>query len=357
MLESYTIVAWGGYQYFNDHIDDVKDKVKIQYLYANAKYVKNKHQYQLINKSEDILKLDKPYIIICLAKEAEVRDAATWCKKNKIPFIHMEFLFNRSVFGVRYLKAVGGIFRDAFNNVIDIDENVPETIIIDVAGAKNSFVKIGNIQVKERLHIKVLGHDGRIEIGDGTTIVSANMIVNTLGKISIGKDCMFAHSISIMQSDQHLIFDKESKLRINNTKNIMIGNHVWIGRETELLGGAEIGDGSVCGARTVTSGKFPGNVILAGCPARVIRENILWSRDLIENSDFDCFEKCKDQKALVYAAESSDLYCPEGIDVKNVKKDSLEEMIIHLYQSGITTVGIAKLIEKMYGQYYVPKKK
>lgn len=351
MFKDYSVVAWGGYQYFSEHIDDIKNKVKIEYIYGNIEYIKAKEGYQLLGDREGILTLKQPMVVICVAKVSEVKEAAKWCRDHKIPCIHMDFLFNKSGICGKYLKAIGGEYRDENNNLIKLSQKASDEIFIDVRKSKNAKIVIGAVSVKERVKIAMFGHDAQLNIGDGTTMVYTDINVNTGGKVSIGKHCMFAMAISIKQSDQHLIFDKSTHERINYPRDIVIGNHVWIGREAQILGGAEIGDGSVCGARTVTSGKFPSNVIIAGCPARVVRENVVWARDLVETSDFDTLEQCKDQNGLLYPEK-------DGLQPFRMKKrkDPLEEMIIHLYQSGVTTVGIAKLIEKMYGQYYVPKK-
>ena len=351
MFKDYSVVAWGGYQYFSEHIDDIKNKVKIEYIYGNIEYIKEKEGYQLLGDREGILTLKQPMVVICVAKVSEVKEAAKWCRDHKIPCIHMDFLFNKSGICGKYLKAIGGRYEDYNHNCITISDKAADNIFIEIFKSKNTSVHIGGIKVKDRLKIKMMGHQGMLSIGEGTSVVTAKIIVNTEGHVKIGKDCMLADDISVMQSDQHLIFDKSTHERINYPRNIVIGNHVWIGRESQILGGAEIGDGSVCGARTVTSGKFPSNVIIAGCPARVVRENVVWARDLVEASDFDTLEQCKDQNGLLYPEGDE----PQPFRMKK-RKDPLEEMIIHLYQSGVTTVGIAKLIEKMYGQYYVPKK-
>jgi acetyltransferase-like isoleucine patch superfamily enzyme len=52
---------------------------------------------------------------------------------------------------------------------------------------------------------------------------------------------------------------------------IHIGSNVWIGFDTCVLPGVTIGDNSVVGARSVVTLDVPPNTIVAGNPARVIR--------------------------------------------------------------------------------------
>lgn len=54
-------------------------------------------------------------------------------------------------------------------------------------------------------------------------------------------------------------------------KNTIIGNDVWIGSETCIIGGAQIGHGCVIGAYSIVRGHYPPYSIVYGNPARVQR--------------------------------------------------------------------------------------
>lgn len=53
--------------------------------------------------------------------------------------------------------------------------------------------------------------------------------------------------------------------------DITIGNDVWIGMDTIVLGGVTIGNGSVIAAGSVVTKSIPENVLAGGVPARVIK--------------------------------------------------------------------------------------
>ncbi len=53
---------------------------------------------------------------------------------------------------------------------------------------------------------------------------------------------------------------------------ITVGNNVWIGAGTIVLGGTTIGDNTVIGAGSVVTKSIPSNVIAVGVPCRVVRE-------------------------------------------------------------------------------------
>ena len=59
-------------------------------------------------------------------------------------------------------------------------------------------------------------------------------------------------------------------------KPIHIGEHVWIGNRAIILKGVTIGDGAIVAAGALVTGDVPAHTIVAGVPARIIKENINW---------------------------------------------------------------------------------
>jgi acetyltransferase-like isoleucine patch superfamily enzyme len=53
---------------------------------------------------------------------------------------------------------------------------------------------------------------------------------------------------------------------------IKIGEGVWIGARATILPGVTIGAGSVVAAGSLVTKDMPANVLIAGVPAKVIRE-------------------------------------------------------------------------------------
>jgi len=51
----------------------------------------------------------------------------------------------------------------------------------------------------------------------------------------------------------------------------VLGNDVWIGANTLIMGGIKVGDGAIIGAGAVVTKDIPAYAIAVGCPAKVIR--------------------------------------------------------------------------------------
>lgn len=55
-------------------------------------------------------------------------------------------------------------------------------------------------------------------------------------------------------------------------RHFHIGENVWIGANATILSGVTIGDGAIIAAGAVVTKDVPQNTIVAGVPARVMRE-------------------------------------------------------------------------------------
>lgn len=105
--------------------------------------------------------------------------------------------------------------------------------------------------------------------------INAGTQLRCMERIVIGPSCAIGRNVLIMDFDAHEItYADGTKNRI--TAPITIGAHVWIGAGATILKGVTIGDNAVIGAGSVVTRDVPANTIVAGNPARIIRENIQW---------------------------------------------------------------------------------
>lgn len=105
----------------------------------------------------------------------------------------------------------------------------------------------------------------------------STIVLSESKNVIIGQDCMFSYEVSIRVADVHLIYDTKTKERLNHSKSIYIGDHVWLGQNALILKGTQIGSGSIIGANSVLSNKtVPSNTTFAGSPARLTKEDTFW---------------------------------------------------------------------------------
>lgn len=95
--------------------------------------------------------------------------------------------------------------------------------------------------------------------------------------ITIGDNCYFAVNTIIRNGDGHTLFDTATGEILNEPKEIVLGNHIWVTSNCMILKGSHIADNCVVAAQSMVNRRFeePG-CLLAGTPAKIIRRNINW---------------------------------------------------------------------------------
>jgi acetyltransferase-like isoleucine patch superfamily enzyme len=95
-------------------------------------------------------------------------------------------------------------------------------------------------------------------------------VIGAYAGITIGKNVKCGANTLITDGDWH-----PEDPRSGEPRPVVIGDNVWLGVGVMVLKGAKIGDNSVIGANSVVTGEIPANVVAAGNPCKVIRENNL----------------------------------------------------------------------------------
>lgn len=163
---------------------------------------------------------------------------------------------------------------------------------------ENSKVIIGDKVWIRSLNINMFG-DNYFEIGGCSSVEEVSVVYANEGIIKIGRNCMLSNEIDIWQTDGHPIYDESTGNRINTNKNIYIKDHVWLGRGVQIMGVADISTGTIVGANSVTASKFDNDrCVIAGNPAKVLRNNIAWSRDVLSDSMYQSIFETREYKNL-----------------------------------------------------------
>lgn len=180
-------------------------------------------------------------------------------------------------------------------------QSLKGTIEINADKPKIGLVKIGfgttqvtDIQ-RERTILNIKGHmvfNGSCKFGAGSRInVGENGFVSfgnnfnatshlklvCKKEITFGNDNLFSWNCLLMDTDQHKVLDKNSNAVLNFDKSIKIGNNVWCGCNTTFVKGTQLADNVVVGSCSLVTGDNPKSyVVIAGNPAHVVKENIVW---------------------------------------------------------------------------------
>eukprot|EP01119_Soliformovum_irregulare_P006584 TRINITY_DN1879_c0_g1_i1.p1 TRINITY_DN1879_c0_g1~~TRINITY_DN1879_c0_g1_i1.p1 ORF type:complete len:216 (+),score=40.18 TRINITY_DN1879_c0_g1_i1:48-650(+) len=109
-----------------------------------------------------------------------------------------------------------------------------------------------------------------IHMGD-RVFINFNCVILDVNKVEIGHDTMFAPNVQIYTATHPV----DCVLRDTGRElgfPIKIGNHCWLGGGCIILPGVTLGDNVTVGAGAVVTKSFPSNVVIAGNPAKVIKQ-------------------------------------------------------------------------------------
>lgn len=111
---------------------------------------------------------------------------------------------------------------------------------------------------------------GDVLIGDYTRIGMHNTVI---GPVTIGNHVNLAQGITITALN-HNFTDKEKRIDEQgiSTSAVNIGDDIWIGANAVILPGVTIGHHAVIAAGAVVNKDVPAHTLVAGVPAKVIKE-------------------------------------------------------------------------------------
>ena len=294
------IVGYGIGQYYDYIKGRIPASMHIHYL-CDARYQQIGKRYDGMDviSPEELRELDDAFVIVFSGNRRNFRSISGMLEQMDLPYVHADELID-AVYSItgRQLKESGSrVYRDIRGNRVAFCEDIEDTVTIRFHGDNND-IRIGSSVSVGKLNI-ICGNHASCIIGNGTEIEAADIHV-TNGSISIGENCLFSYQVTLRNHDTHHIFDKDTGERINFAGNMIIGNHVWLGYGVTLLGSASIGDNSIAGTMAVTSAAFPREVVIAGNPARIIREHVCWSKDNTNFFDRANFDQCLAVEAAKY---------------------------------------------------------
>ncbi|MFT3773696.1 MAG: acyltransferase [Minicystis sp.] len=143
---------------------------------------------------------------------------------------------------------------------------------VDLVAPEN--IRIGrDVSLHGNAYINATGPRGSVRIGDRTH-VDQFCVLYGQGGLSIGRGCAIASGVIIYSQTNQVGADAEAFVIDQPVvyAPVQIGDDVWIGARAVILPGVTVGDHAVIGAGAVVREDVPAWAIVAGVPARVIRD-------------------------------------------------------------------------------------
>ena len=122
-------------------------------------------------------------------------------------------------------------------------------------------------------YIKYLRRN-KVTVGEHVTIYSpmhTDIDIRRPWLISIGDFCKITQNVAILAHDYSVSVPRRVYGEfVGGGLPVTIGNNEFIGENSIILMGTNIGDNCIIGAHSVVKGLFPANSVIAGNPAKVI---------------------------------------------------------------------------------------
>ena len=183
-----------------------------------------------------------------------------------------------SINGISLFRRLKNFEIKGTGNTIILKSNLSKSVKIVLYGNNHKLIIEEDVVFKQGT-IWFEDYGCEIHIGVGTTIEQADLAVAENGtKLIIGNDCMFSRGIHIATTDSHSVINVMTGERTNHAKDVIIGNHVWLGYCVSIGKGVCIGNNAVVAGHSVVTKSVPCNTIVAGNPAMVVKDGTTWNR-------------------------------------------------------------------------------
>lgn len=278
------------------------------------------------------------------------------------------------------------VFEIGSGTISEISPSAVEGLTITFCGGNNNIVRIAAPYRFSNTKIIVDGCNNCVYIDENCTLINTTVMCNgssegrkvhlktnvyiggafmqLLGKndvIEVGGDCMFSNGIYMSTDEKITIYDKDSGEIINKGGKIIIGNHVWIGRDVYICGGVNIVDDVIIGIKSVvTNNILERNISVGGNPTKKIGEGVGFLKCAMEN--FEIMYKAQNKASAIVTGANGFVgrwlvneLVENNVKVIAVIKDENEDVSMFSGRRNVEIVycelcSIKKLTEKIKSQ-------
>jgi len=142
---------------------------------------------------------------------------------------------------------------------------------VNIRNASVNYVQAGNRGKIRDFSILFGSKETPVTIGDDF-FIGAHCYINGAAGLTIGSRVTIAHGVMIFTDSGPNTSQKLQKHFPITAAPVKIGDDVWIGASAMILPGVIIGNGCVIGAGSLVKDDVPDGSVVAGNPAKVVRE-------------------------------------------------------------------------------------
>lgn len=188
------------------------------------------------------------------------------------------------------------IINNVFSGMIRIGRNtsyVSTSIPFTEWTIRGKIVFNGSTHFLQGSYVLV-SDNATLSFGRGWCTCGTNIKIICFNRISIGNRVGFAWDCQVMDTSFHYIQEADTDIENANinplTKEVVIGDHVWIGNRTTISRGTVLPDDSIVASNSLVNKDYSSEgsfCMFAGMPAKVVKRNIkrIWNER--EESDID----------------------------------------------------------------------